>query len=263
MRQKRPSRRLEGCRALVTGGLGGIGMAISRLFSEQGAHVWLADLDPTESARVLQALEQLDNAEYIQLDVTKREDWKRAAEAIGSHLDVLVNNAGIAQTGQLDILKDEQWRQVMAVNCEGAFLSLAVLCSQLEHAGKSGNRWASVVNISSILAMVGLPQASAYAASKGALRSLTKSAAIEFAQSGRRIRVNSLHPGFIETDMTRAGSDAMSENGDLLDILGNETPMARIGKAEEVAFAALFLASNESSYVTGSELTVDGGWTAH
>jgi NAD(P)-dependent dehydrogenase (short-subunit alcohol dehydrogenase family) len=238
-------------------------MAICRLFTEQGARVWIADVDPADSQRVHNALRQLNNAEYIRLDVTKRQDWESAAETIGEHLDILVNNAGIAPTGKLEILKDEDWEKVMAVNCQGTFLSLAILSSRLESAGRNGERWASVVNISSILAMVGMPQASAYAASKGALRSLTKSAAMEFAQSGRPIRVNSLHPGFVETDMTRAGSDAMSEDGDLLEALGIETPIGRVGTPEEVAFAALFLASSESSYVTGSELTVDGGWTAH
>ena len=182
---------------------------------------------------------------------------------IGERLDILINNAGIAPTGELEILPLEQWQQVMAVNCQGAFLSLATMSGQLARAGTSSGRWASVVNISSILAMVGMAQASAHAASKGALRSLSKSAAMEFAQAGRPIRVNSLHPGFVETDMTRAGSDAMSDAGNLLEMLGSETPMGRVGTPEEIAYAALFLASNESSFVTGSELTVDGGWTAH
>ena len=263
MSENRSHLRLAGCHALVTGGLGGIGMAICRLFLDQGARVWLADLEPVESEKVLRALGQLGDAEYLRLDVTARPDWDRAAAIIGDQLDILVNNAGIAPTGELEILPLEQWQQVMAVNCQGAFLSLAILSGQLERGGKFGNRWASVINISSILAMVGMPQASAYAASKGALRSLTKSAAMEFAQAGRPIRVNSLHPGFVETDMTRAGSDAMSEAGDLLETLGSETPMGRVGTPEEIAYAALFLASNESSFVTGSELTVDGGWTAH
>jgi NAD(P)-dependent dehydrogenase (short-subunit alcohol dehydrogenase family) len=255
--------RLKGGIALVTGGLGGIGMAICRLFIEQGAELWLADIDPADSERVVKAMSQLGSAKYIRLDVTQRADWQRAAATIGERLDILVNNAGIAATGELEILKDEDWQRVMAVNSQGAFLSLAILSGQLANAGRNGERWASVVNISSILAMAGLPQASAYAASKGALRSFSKSAAMEFAQSGRPIRVNSLHPGFVETEMTRAGSDAMSEEGDLLETLGGETPMGRIGTPEEVAFAALFLASSESSYITGSELTVDGGWTAH
>ena len=258
-----PPLRLEGCRALVTGALGGIGMAICRLFVEQGAKVWLADLEPADSEKVRLALEQLGHAEYLRLDVTERQDWDSAAAMIGDRLDILINNAGIAPTGELGILPLEQWQHVMAVNCQGAFLSLATMSGQLARAGTSSGRWASVVNISSILAMVGMAQASAYAASKGALRSLSKSAAMEFAQAGRPIRVNSLHPGFVETDMTRAGSDAMSEAGDLLETLGSETPMGRVGTPEEIAYAALFLASKESSFITGSELTVDGGWTAH
>lgn len=237
-------------------------MAIGRLFADQGAKVWLADLEPAGSEKVRLALEQIHDAEYIRLDVTRGQDWASAVSTIGDRLDILINNAGIAPTGDLEILPLEQWQQVMAVNCQGAFLSLATLSGVLERAGRSGNRWASVVNISSVLAMVGMPQASAYAASKGALRSLSKSAAMEFAEAGRPIRVNSLHPGFVETDMTRAGSDAMSEGGDLLEALGRETPMGRVGTPEEIAYAALFLASDESSFMTGSELTVDGGWTA-
>lgn len=263
MREQGPPLRLEGCRALVTGALGGIGMAICRLFIEQGAKVWLADLEPADSEKVRLALKQLGHAEYLRLDVTERQDWDSAAAMIGDRLDILINNAGIAPTGELEILPLEQWQQVMAVNCQSAFLSLAAMSGQLGRAGTSSGRWASVVNISSILAMVGMAQASAYAASKGALRSLSKSAAMEFAQAGRPIRVNSLHPGFVETDMTRAGSDAMSEAGDLLETLSGETPMGRVGTPEEIAYAALFLASSESSFVTGSELTVDGGWTAH
>lgn len=256
------SLRLEGCQALVTGALGGIGMAICDLFVAHGARVWLADLEPADSDKARLALEQFGDADYLRLDVTDRRDWDRAAARIGDRLDILVNNAGIAPTGEMEDLPLEQWQRVMAVNCQGAFLALATLASRLELAGKSNDRWASVVNISSILAMVGMSQASAYAASKGALRSLTKAAAMEFAQGERPIRVNSLHPGFVETDMTRAGSEAMSEAGDLLAALGRETPMARVGTPEEIAYAVLFLASNESSFITGSELTVDGGWTA-
>jgi len=254
--------RLEGCQTLVTGALGGIGMAICDLFVAHGARVWLADLEPADSDKARLALEQLGGVEYLRLDVTDRRDWDRAADRIGDRLDILVNNAGIAPTGEMENLPLEQWQQVMAVNCQGAFLALATLASRLERAGKSNDRWASVINISSILAMVGMPQATAYAASKGALRSLTKSAAVEFAQGKRSIRVNSIHPGFVETDMTKAGSDAMSEAGDLLETLGRETPMGRVGTPEEIAYAALFLASDESRFMTGSELTVDGGWTA-
>lgn len=252
---------LANCRALVTGGLGGIGMAVGAAFLREGAEVWLADLADEGSERVAAALSRLDGARYMALDVTDERAWERAAVILGDRLDVLVNNAGIAPTGAIGAFDAAAWDRVMAVNATSAFLALTALAPLLAAAGE-GARWASVVNVSSILANVGMGQAAGYAASKGALRSLTKAVAVEFAQGGRRIRVNSLHPGFALTEMTASGSAAMSDSGGLLDALAAETPMGRIADPAEIANAVLFLASTQSSFMTGSELTVDGGWTA-
>lgn len=256
------SGRLAGCTALITGGLGGIGMATARAFLREGAHVWLADLPNEDDKRVAAALSDLAGARYLRLNVTSAADWAKTAPLFGDGLDVLVNNAGIAPTGEIGELPAATWETVMAVNSTSAFHALTHLHEQLVCAGGAGKRWASVVNVSSILANLGIAQAAAYSASKGALRSFTKTAAIEFAQGGKPIRVNSIHPGFARTDMTRAGNEAMSEDGDLLDALAAETPMGRIAEAGEIAEAILFLASAESSFMTGAELTVDGGWSA-
>ena len=254
--------RLAGCRALITGGLGGIGIATAEVFLREGAQVWLADLAGEASADVGSIRCRLGSADYIRLDVTEPKDWIAASNVLGDRLDILVNNAGIAPTGEIGILAESDWQRVFAVNSTSAFLALTHLSPLLARAGRLNGRWASVINISSILANVGMGQASAYAASKGALRSFTKSVAIEFAHGGKPIRVNSLHPGFTMTDMTASGSSAMSETGGLLDVLAAETPMGRIADPIEIANAVLFLASAESSFMTGSELTVDGGWTA-
>jgi len=236
-------------------------MAVGTVFLREGAEVWLADLLDEGATPVTAALGKLDGARYLQLDVTDAAAWKAAADTLGERLDVLINNAGIAPTGEIGKFGEAAWQQVMAVNATSAFLSLTHLAPLLAAAGQ-GERWASVVNLSSILANVGMGQAAGYAASKGALRSLTKAVAVEFAQGGKPIRVNSLHPGFVRTEMTSSGSAAMSENGALLDALAAETPMGRIADPAEIASAVLFLASAESSFITGSELTVDGGWTA-
>ncbi|RVQ64599.1 SDR family oxidoreductase [Croceicoccus ponticola] len=254
--------RLSGCTALVTGGLGGIGQAVAKLFAREGAQVWVADLVGEDSERSAAVRGISPAIRYVKLDVTMPDDWKTAARHFPNGLDILVNNAGIAPTGAIGVMEHHDWHRVMTVNATSAFHALTHLGPALGQAGRANGRWASVVNVSSILANVGIAQAGAYAASKGALRSFTKTAAIEFAQSGQPIRVNSIHPGFARTEMTQAGNAAMSDDGNLLDALAAETPMGRIAEPEEIANAILFLASHESSFMTGTELTVDGGWSA-
>jgi NAD(P)-dependent dehydrogenase (short-subunit alcohol dehydrogenase family) len=241
---------LSGCTVLVTGALGGIGVAITRRFEAEGAVVWRGDLAAPE-----------EREHYLELDVTNEASWLLAVDRIGTELDILVNNAGVAVTGTLGAIASSDWRRVMAVNAEGAFLGLQAMRPLLEKAG-TGARWASVINLSSILGMVGMSQSSAYAASKGAVRMLTKAAAVEFGEAGAAIRVNSLHPGFVRTAMTLNGAQEMAAGTDLLATLAERTPMRRLAMPEEIASAALFLASNESSFMTGAELVIDGGWTA-
>ncbi|WP_296625821.1 SDR family oxidoreductase [Rhizorhabdus sp.] len=252
--------RLASRRALVTGGLGGLGVAIARLFVREGADVWLTDVHLPDEPHVRQACEAIGSFRYLQLDVSREEDWRAAAIALPDRLDILVNNAGIAPTGEMTNLDADEWQRVMAVNAMGAFLGLKHMTPLLAHAARDDRHWSAVVNMSSILADAGLGQTAAYASSKGALKSLSRAAAIELAP--QRIRVNALHPGFARTAMTAGGSEEMAEGSDLLAQLAAETPMGRIAEPEEIANAVLFLASDESSFMTGSTLTVDGGWTA-
>ncbi|MDH7637340.1 SDR family NAD(P)-dependent oxidoreductase [Sphingomonas oryzagri] len=254
------SARLSGRVALVTGALGGIGAAIAARFASEGASVWLADLAPdgVDRAREIAG----DGARYLRLDVTCEADWQAAAKHIGGSLDILVNNAGIAPTGDVADMPVDDWRRAMRVNAEGAFLGARTMRPLLAEAGGGGRGWASVISISSILGMVGMAQSSAYAASKGAVRMLSRSLAVEFASAGLPIRVNSVHPGFVRTAMTERGSAEMDGEGDLLAALAAMTPMRRLATAGEIAAAVLFLGSDESSFITGAELVVDGGWTA-
>lgn len=252
--------RLANRHALVTGGLGGLGLAIARLFAREGAQVWLTDLHSPDDPPARQACEAIDAVRYLQLDVSREEDWLAVTTALSSRLDILVNNAGIAPTGALTSVDTRVWQRVMDVNVMGALLGLKHMTPLLARAATGGDRWSAVVNMSSILADVGLGQTVAYASSKGALKSLSRAAAVELAP--QRIRVNALHPGFARTAMTAAGSDAMAEGSDLLAQLATETPMGRIAEPEEIARAVLFLASDDSSFMTGGTLTVDGGWTA-
>lgn len=256
--------RLHGRVTLVTGALGGLGLAIARRCAAEGAIVWLSDVAPADAPEVAAALSGFDGAaRYVRLDVTDPQSWAAVAEHFaGDGLDVLVNNAGIAKVGPIGQSPFSDWRATMAVNADGPFLGLSALLPALATGGRRSTGWASVVNIASILSQVALPESAAYCASKGALRQLTKAAAIEFAARELPIRVNSVHPGFVRSGMTERGSADMRAGPDLLAALAEQTPMRRLGRAEEIAAAVLFLASDESSFVTGAELAVDGGWTA-
>lgn len=250
------SGRLAGRVALVTGGLGGIGSAIAARFLAEGARLWIGDIGPHIDGR---------SARHLQLDVTQEADWRAAAariEAEDGRLDILVNNAGIAVTGTLAEVSVEDWRRTMAVNAEGAFLGIRAMQPLLASSGTLAEGWASVVNLSSILGMVGLGGSSAYSASKGAVRMLSRALAVEFATSALPIRVNAVHPGFVRTAMTEQGAGEMDGAGDLLAALAARTPMGRLATTDEIAAAVLFLASGESSFVTGAEIVIDGGWTA-
>ena len=242
--------RVAGKVALVTGSAGGIGAATARLLCAQGARVLLTDIEP---ATVRSVAEQLRDEGYaalaVGLDVSDESDWRAAVSAAESEfgtVTVLVNNAGLCRPGGVTETSRQVWDEVIAVNQVGVFLGMrAVIPGMCQHGG------GSIINISSINGLVGSPTGAAYHAAKGAVRLLTKQAAVEYGPYG--VRVNSIHPGVISTPMN-AGMD-MSERIRV-------TPLGRPGRAEEVAAAVLFLASDESSYITGTELVVDGGFTA-
>jgi NAD(P)-dependent dehydrogenase (short-subunit alcohol dehydrogenase family) len=246
-------RRLEGKVALISGGARGQGAAHARRFVEEGAAVVLGDvLDEEGEATAAELRDSGGRAEYAHLDVTRSQDWQAAVgfteERFGL-LNVLVNNAGIITEGGAVDEDEESWNRVIAVNQTGVFLGMKHAVPAMRRAGGG-----SIVNISSTLGVVGAEDYIAYQASKGAIRQMTKSAALSYVGDG--IRVNTVCPGFITTPMTDALGQEIHEH----DI--GMTPMGRPGRPVEVSHAVVFLASDEASFVTGAELYVDGGYLA-
>jgi NAD(P)-dependent dehydrogenase (short-subunit alcohol dehydrogenase family) len=253
--------RIEGKVALVTGAAMGLGAQTARVLAREGAAVLLTDLADEEADAVVRAIRaDGGRAAYLHHDVTQEADWEAAVaaakEAFGA-LHILVNNAGIAG-GPFPLMTHslEDWRRVLAVNLDGVFLGM-------RHAGPliAASGGGSIINLSSILGKVGLPEAAAYCASKGGVLLLTKSAALEWAPLG--IRVNSLHPGFIDTPMVANSVMLGPDGNEKKAMLVAAHALGRFGVPREIADAVLFLASDESSFMTGAELVVDGGYTAH
>ncbi|CAN5490589.1 glucose 1-dehydrogenase [soil metagenome] len=263
---------LEGRVALVTGGLGGIGLAIAERYVAEGATLWVTDIAREGTPPVLSALGRLGNQlRYFPLDVTDEREWRAAEQRLrdeGQGLDILVLNAGVAGGGATAEVDLAEWRRIMAVNADGAFLGIRAMSNLLAESGAGRRGGSSIIVLSSILGLVGYAETAAYSASKGAVRLLAKATAVEFATARRPIRVNSIHPGFIRTEMALGearGRETAGESGaldDLVATLESKTPMGRLGEPEEVAGVAAFLASEDSSFMTGSEMIVDGGWTA-
>lgn len=247
--------RLQGKVALITGGARGMGAVEARLFAREGARVGIADILVEEGHRLeAEIAESGGEAVFIKLDVTSEADWKHAVDTLVARygkLDVLVNNAGIYRRAMVEQTTVQDWDRVMEVNAKGVFLGTRAVIPAMRKAGGG-----SIVNISSIAGIVGSPYSAAYNASKGAVRILTKATAVQYAREG--IRCNSVHPGPIETDML----DLAFPDTALRQQRASLTPLGRLGRPEDVAYGVLFLASDESSYMTGSELVIDGGWTA-
>jgi cyclopentanol dehydrogenase len=248
------SKRLEGKVALITGGARGIGAAHVRVFAENGAKLVVGDVLADEGAAVIaEARKGGADAVFVSLDVSREEDWEAAvAEATKrfGKLTTLVNNAPIANLAGVEEETIEGWNRVIAVDQLGVWLGMKIaIPAMLTHGG------GSIVNISSLYGIIGSPGMIAYHAAKGAVRLMTKSAALEYAARG--IRINSVHPGIIDTPLAGA---LLPE--DYKTRLLEVTPMKRIGRPEEIAHGSVFLASDEASFVTGSELVIDGGWLA-
>ena len=248
--------RMDGKVALISGGARGQGAAEARLFAQEGAKVVIGDLLDVDGMRVAAEIAELGGeAVYVHLDVTREEDWQSAVQAAVSafgKLDVLVNNAGIWRRGRVEDTTVEDWDAVQNVNSKGVFLGTKAAIPEMRKAGGG-----SVINISSTAGLVGGPHSTAYTASKGAVRLFTKATAIQYAREG--IRSNSIHPGPIDTEMIQQvwqGEDNSREESIA------RTPLGRVGTVDDIAYGALFLASDESSFMTGSELVIDGGSTA-
>jgi NAD(P)-dependent dehydrogenase (short-subunit alcohol dehydrogenase family) len=245
--------RLAGKVALITGAASGMGQSEAIIFAKEGAKVVVADVLETEGRRVADSLGGAGH--FVHLDVTSEPAWQKAIEAARKDfgkLDVLVNNAGISGTFDPDTLSTSAWDRLMDVNAKGVFLGMKHAIPMMEEAGGG-----AIVNISSVSGFVGQKGIHmAYNASKGAVRLMTKSAAVQYARSG--IRVNSVHPGVLPAmRSSKATADPAFREKMLAGV-----PMRREGRVEEVAYAVLFLASDEASYITGTELVVDGGWLA-
>ncbi|HIM89590.1 MAG: glucose 1-dehydrogenase [SAR202 cluster bacterium] len=248
--------RLEGKVAIISGGARGMGAAEAKLFAREGAKVIICDVLEDEGRQTEAEINEVGgDAVFVKLDVTSQDEWENAVntaiERFGK-LDILVNNAGIIVQSTIEDMTVELWDKVMDVNAKGVFLGTKTAIPHMKEAGGG-----SIVNISSISGIVGQDNVNAgYNASKGAVRIFTKAAAVQYAKEN--IRVNSIHPGPIATPMTAEGRADPERVALTLD----RTPLGRYGEPEEVANAVLFLASDEASYVTGSEIVVDGGYTA-
>ena len=248
--------RLKGKVAIITGGAHGMGAVEAVLFAKEGAKVVIADIREEDARKVEAEIAEVGGEAMVALlDVTKENQWERTIADVVARfgkLDILVNNAGISGSGEKDFGSSQAWDQLMDVNAKSVFLGMKHAIPEMEKAGGG-----AIVNISSISGMVGQSYIHpGYNASKGAVRLVTKAAAVQHAKSG--IRVNSVHPGSMPPMLTSgARGDGGSQEARMAAI-----PMGREGQPIEVANAVLFMASDEASYITGTELMVDGGYTA-
>jgi NAD(P)-dependent dehydrogenase (short-subunit alcohol dehydrogenase family) len=247
--------RIPGKVAIITGGAHGMGAEEVRLFAQEGAKVVIADILEEEGKKLEAEIRQSGGeAMYLRTDVTSEADWNRLVTATMARfgkLDILVNNAGLSSTSEADPMDTEGWRRIMEVNTTGVFLGTKYAVPAMQQAGRG-----SIVNISSIMGFVGGESGHpAYHASKGAVRIFTKATAVKYGPDG--IRANSVHPGFMPPMRSARPRDVAA-----MQRLIDWTPLRRTGKPIEVAYGVLFLASDEASFITGTELVIDGGFIA-
>ena len=245
--------RLDGKVALVSGGASGIGAAHARIFAAEGAKLVAGDLQEDKGRAVVEAV-NADGGEavFVHLDVTRQADWERAVgEAVSrfGKLTTLINNAGIYWPRGTEEETLEGWNTMISVNQTGVWLGMKAAVPAMREAGGG-----AIVNISSLYGLIGSPGSITYHATKGAVRLMTKSAALEYVKAG--IRVNSIHPGQIDTPILSGLTPEQNEQ------IKAATPMGRLGRPEEIAYGSLYLCSDEAAYTTGSELVIDGGWFA-
>jgi 3(or 17)beta-hydroxysteroid dehydrogenase len=258
--------------ALVTGAGGGIGAAICHRLSKEGAFVVAADLDFASASKVAGQITKAGAGGFaVQLDVTDQLQWRSVVAEIlrvAGGLDILVNNAGVAHIKPLEAVSFEEWNADINVNLNGAFLGVKESLNAMRESAKRSSSGASIINIASVSALVGSPGMPAYSASKGGLRLFSKAIALDFAKRGYGIRVNSVYPGLIDTSLTTPLFESMRGANPAKDIetirkeMIARYPIGRIGRPEEIASVVCFLAGDDSSYMVGAELVVDGGLTA-
>ncbi|HQM79408.1 MAG TPA: glucose 1-dehydrogenase [Candidatus Syntrophosphaera sp.] len=250
--------RLKNKVALITGAAKGMGEAEARLFAEEGASLIITDIDYANLEKVASEI-QASGTKVLALkhNVASEEEWKKVteeAEIIFGKVDILVNNAGILSVSGVEETTMDIWNKVVSVNQTGTWLGMKYIVPLMRKAGGG-----SIINISSVYALIGTGTSAAYQSTKGAIRILSKTAAIEFAKDN--IRVNTVFPGAIATSITETALDKPSKMEETVSDISQIIPMKRIGKPIEVAYGVLYFASDESSYTTGAELVIDGGWT--
>jgi len=263
--------RLNGKTALVTGGGSGIGRAGALALAREGARLVATDLNVSAAEETASAIRGAGGqAIALAHDVGEESQWAAVMEATQKtfgRLDVLVNNAGVSGKGPLADTAPEDWRALMRVNLDGVYLGTRAAIAAMQPEGTEREQFGSIIMISSILGIVGGPRSAPYSASKGAVRLFAKSVALECALRGQRVRVNSIHPGYVDTPLVggslqrradKEGTDVASLREDLVKL----HPIGRIGTPEDIAAGIVFLASEESSFMTGAELVIDGGYTA-
>ena len=247
------SGRLAGKVVLVSGGASGIGAAHVRIFAAEGAKVLAGDIQEEMGRAVVEEVNKRGGtAKFVRLDVTKEQDWLNAVSTAASDfgkLTTLINNAGIYWPQGIEAETMEGWNKMIAVNQTGVWLGMKTTIPAMRNAGGG-----AIVNISSLYGLIGSPSSIAYHATKGAVRIMSKAAALEYARQG--IRVNSIHPGQIETPILAGLTPEQNEQ------IKAATPLGRMGKPEEIAFGSLYLCSDEAAFTTGIELVIDGGWFA-
>jgi 3(or 17)beta-hydroxysteroid dehydrogenase len=250
--------RVEGKVALITGGASGLGRASATMLAAEGAKVTIADVNETGGREVAETIGPA--ALFVRLDVTDEASWiaaiEQTVEAFGG-LDVLVNSAGVGVVKDVEQTTLEEWRFVNSVNLDGVFLGCKHAIGAMKARGGG-----SIINLSSVSGLVGGHNLAAYNASKGGVRLLTKSVALHCARAGYNIRCNSVHPTFIDTPMVQEMIAAGRDPDKVRQSLERQIPLGRIGRPDEVASGIVYLASDESSFMTGTEFVLDGGITA-
>ncbi len=245
--------RLDGKVALISGGASGIGAAHAQVFAAEGAQIVIGDIQAAKGREVAAGVNNNGGeAVFVHLDVSNENDWQQAVhEAVSQFgkLTTLINNAGVYWPSGVEEETRDKWQKMIEINQTGVWLGMKTAAPALR---ASGN--AAIVNISSLYGLIGSPGSIAYHASKGAVRLMTKAAALEYVRQG--IRVNSIHPGQIDTPILAGLTPEQDAQ------IKEATPMGRLGRPEEIAYGSLYLCSDEASYTTGTELVIDGGWFA-
>jgi NAD(P)-dependent dehydrogenase (short-subunit alcohol dehydrogenase family) len=256
--------RVAGKIILITGAANGIGRAAAELLAEEGATVILTDVDSEAGEQLAEALSGAGRStEFMLHDVSSESQWKEVMVRVLQHygrLDVLVNNAGFGTYNDIETVTLEQWRRIMAVNLDGTFIGTQLAIRTMKETGGG-----AIINISSIGALIGSPSLAAYSASKAGVHLLTKCAAVYCGQKQYNIRVNSVHPGLVDTrsgvEMARLAT-GLEDDHAAIQAFTSLHPIGRLGKPADIAAGILYLASDESDFMTGSALVLDGGFTA-